>query len=263
MNQYKSPKHNITIAMCGKYNGLHDAYKSILEAFIHAGAVHECKVKVEWIQSERLESESNHYLLEGLHGILVAPGFGDRGIEGKIKAVKFARENQIPFLGICLGMQCASVEFAQNVLGIEDACSSEIDKNTKSPVIDLMENQKNLKHMGGTMRLGAYPCQMKEGTKAHKAYGKLLIQERHRHRYEFNNKFLEKFEKAGMICSGINPDSKLVEIIELKDHPWFIGTQFHPELKSTVDNPHPLFVSFVKAALEYSFIKNDYQVVKK
>lgn len=263
VRKMKRPKDEVRIGLIGKYVELHDAYKSIVESFIHAGAVNECKVYIEWIQSEKLEKDADLTLLDGLHGLLVAPGFGDRGIEGKINAVKYARENKIPFFGICLGMQCASVEFARNVLGISDATSTEINKNAVNPVIDIMENQKNVKHLGGTMRLGAYPCQLKEKSKAQEAYSQLLIYERHRHRYEFNNKYLKQFEKAGMICSGINPESKLVEIIELKDHPWFIGTQFHPELKSTVENPHPLFVSFVKAAMEYAFQLSDFQVEKK
>jgi CTP synthase len=263
VRKLRRPQEEVTIGLVGKYIELHDAYKSIAEAFIHAGAVHSCKVKLEWIQSERFENDNNLYLLQNLHGILVAPGFGGRGIDGKIKAVRYARENQIPFFGICLGMQCASVEFARNVLGIADACSSEIDSQTPNPVIDIMEEQKNITQMGGTMRLGSYPCQIRVNTKAHEAYQNLLINERHRHRYEFNNKYLDQFEEAGMICSGINPESKLVEIIELQNHPYFVGTQFHPELKSTVENPHPLFVSFVKAALNYALVQSEFQLVKK
>jgi CTP synthase len=263
VRKIRRPKEEVKIGLVGKYVELHDAYKSIAEAFIHAGAVNECKVTIEWIQSEKLAEEQNLYLLNDLNGILVAPGFGERGIEGKIRAIQYARENQIPFFGICLGMQCASVEFARNVLGLKEAASVEMNPQTPHPVIDMMENQKNLTLMGGTMRLGSYACQLKAGTKAHTAYQNLLIQERHRHRYEFNNQFLEDFEKMGMICSGINPESKLVEVIELENHPWFMGVQFHPELKSTVANPHPLFVSFVKAALEYSLQGADYQVVKK
>ena len=229
-----------------------DAYKSIAESFIHAGAENECKVKVKWIQSEHLTSENIPELLSPMNGIVVAPGFGERGIEGKIEAVKYARLHNIPFFGICLGMQCAVVEFARNVLKLAGANSTEIDKKTPHPVIDMMEAQKKVTQKGGTMRLGAYNCELTKGTKAYAIYGKTKITERHRHRYEFNNKYLKQFESAGIIPSGINPDSKLVEIIELKDHPFFVGVQFHPELKSTVLNPHPIFVKFVKAAIEHS-----------
>ncbi|GAB4402626.1 MAG: CTP synthase [Microscillaceae bacterium] len=251
VHKVKNPRETVHVGLVGKYVELHDAYKSIAEAFIHAGAVHSCRVQVRWIQSEHLLVENVAEKLGGLQGILVAPGFGDRGIEGKIEAVRFARENQIPFLGICLGMQCATVEFARHVLGL-NAASTEMDAQTPHPVIGLMEDQKNLTQMGGTMRLGAYACRLKGGTKVYKAYQKPEVQERHRHRYEFNNAYLHQFEEAGMICSGINPESRLVEIIELKEHPWFVGTQFHPELKSTVENPHPLFVSFIEAARHHS-----------
>ncbi len=253
--QLKRPMEEITVALVGKYVELHDAYKSIVEAFIHAGVKHACKVNIRWVQSELLTLENNLSLLENVDGILVAPGFGERGIEGKITAIKYAREHNIPFFGICLGMQCACVEFARNVLGWENSASTEMNKETPYPVIDLMENQKNLTQKGGTMRLGAYPCQIKNSTKAHKAYKNIAVQERHRHRYEFNNQYLEDFEKAGMICSGLNPDAKLVEIIEIPDHIWFVGTQFHPELKSTVMQPHPLFVGFVGACLERNLSK--------
>ncbi len=251
VEKVKNPQREILVGLVGKYVELHDAYKSIAESFIHAGTVHECKVKIKWIQSEKLEHGKNLHLLEGLEGILVAPGFGDRGVEGKLHAIRYAREQKIPFLGICLGMQCASVEFARNVLGL-DAASTELHPQTPHPVIGLMESQKNLKNLGGTMRLGAYPCKLKGNTRVYEAYKTAEITERHRHRYEFNNEYLSQFEEAGMICSGINPESKLVEIIELKDHPWFVGTQFHPELKSTVENPHPLFVSFVQAIIKYA-----------
>jgi CTP synthase len=251
VRKVKNPQREVTIGLVGKYVELHDAYKSIAESFIHAGTVHECRVKIKWIQSERLEHGKNMYLLEGLEGILVAPGFGDRGVEGKLHAIQYAREQKIPFLGICLGMQCASVEFARNVLNL-NAASTELHPQTPHPVIGLMESQKNLKNMGGTMRLGSYPCKLKGNTKAYEAYKSPEIFERHRHRYEFNNEYLEQFEEAGMLCSGINPESKLVEIIELKNHPWFVGTQFHPELKSTVENPHPLFVSFIGAVIQYA-----------
>lgn len=246
----KNPTSEVKIGLVGKYVELQDAYKSIAEAFIHAGVANECRVKLEMIHSEHISSDNVKEKLRGLKGILVAPGFGDRGIDGKIEAIKYARENNIPFLGICLGMQMAVVEFARNVLGMKGAHSTEMSPKTKYPVIGIMEDQKNIKNKGGTMRLGAYPCKLTRGTKGYQVYGKVNIQERHRHRYEFNNDYLKQFEKAGMISSGINPDSNLVEMIELKDHPWFIGCQFHPEYKSTVANPHPLFVRFVKAALE-------------
>ncbi|MBX9850523.1 MAG: CTP synthase [Cytophagaceae bacterium] len=251
LGKLKNPTSDIIIGLVGKYVELPDAYKSIAESFVHAGAENECKVKLQWIQSENINKETLEQNLSHLDGILVAPGFGERGIEGKIQAVRYARENKVPFFGICLGMQCAVIEFARNVLKYE-AHSTEINKNTSHPVIDLMESQKNITKKGGTMRLGAYPCELQKGSKAYHIYGKTKISERHRHRYEFNNKYIKQYEKAGMIASGINPDNKLVEIIELKDHPHFIGTQFHPELKSTVQNPHPLFVKFVKAAIDYS-----------
>ncbi|MFN7489739.1 MAG: CTP synthase, partial [Chryseotalea sp.] len=221
------------------------------EAFVHAGAQNHCKVKVKWISSEDINATSVHDILSNLDGVLVAPGFGERGMEGKIEAIKYVRENKIPFFGICLGMQCCVIEFARHVAGLNDASSTELNPNTKYPVIDMMEEQKKITSKGGTMRLGAYTCKIKKGTKAHHVYGETTIQERHRHRYEFNNKYLEKLEEAGLKASGINPDSGLVEIVELKDHPWFIGVQYHPELKSTVMNPHPLFVKFVEAAIKY------------
>ncbi|MEO8759471.1 MAG: CTP synthase, partial [Bacteroidia bacterium] len=226
-----------------------DSYKSISEAFVHAGAVNECKVNIEWIHSENLTEENIAEKLKGLKGVLVAPGFGSRGIEGKILTIKYARENNIPFLGICLGMQCAVIEFARNVIGLKDAHSREMNPATSSPVIDLLEAQKNISHMGGTMRLGAYPCHVEEGTLAAKIYKHSDITERHRHRYEFNNEYEKQFEEAGMVLSGVNPDAGLVEIIELEKHPFFVGVQFHPEYKSTVEKPHPLFVAFVKASM--------------
>lgn len=249
LGRLKNPTDSVNIGLVGKYVELQDAYKSIAESFIHAGASNECKVNVKWIHAEELDGENVEKELKNLDGILVAPGFGERGIEGKIYAVQYARENKIPFFGICLGMQCAVIEFARNVLGKKKANSTEMAK-TPYPVIDLMEDQKNLKNLGGTMRLGAYTCQLKKGSKAHGAYGTQKIQERHRHRYEFNNKYLEEYENAGMIATGTNPDTNLVEIMEIKDHPWFVGTQYHPELKSTVMDPHPLFVKFIKASLE-------------
>jgi len=252
LGRLKNPTNEVTIGLVGKYVELPDAYKSINESFIHAGAKNECKVKVKCIQSESITTENVAEKLKGLDGVLVAPGFGSRGIEGKIEAIQYVRENEIPFFGICLGMQCAVVEFARNVLGIKDAQSSEIDENAKNPVISMMEEQKKIKNKGGTMRLGSYTCDLKKGSKAAAIYGKTRITERHRHRYEFNNKYLEQFENAGMIASGINPENNLVEIIELKNHPFFVAGQFHPELKSTVDNPHPLFVNFVAASILHS-----------
>ncbi|MCS6821413.1 MAG: CTP synthase [Microscillaceae bacterium] len=256
LKKLRNPKREVHIGLVGKYVKLHDAYKSISEAFIHAGVANDCKVHIHWINSEELVEKDLAQELAELHGVLVAPGFGDRGIEGKIQAIRYVRENKVPFLGICLGMQCATVEFARNVLGLEGAASTEIDKNTPHPVIDLMESQQHITQKGGTMRLGSYPCKLKEGTKVYKIYNKTIIHERHRHRYEFNNKYLDMFEQAGMIASGINPDNNLVEVIELCDHPWFIGTQYHPELKSTVDSPHPLFIKFVEASIEYAKNKN-------
>ncbi len=252
LGKLKNPTDEVKIGLVGKYVELKDAYKSIAESFIHAGSSNECKVHVKWIHSEKLiDSSSLEKSLGELHGILVAPGFGERGIEGKIKAVQFARENKVPFFGICLGMQCASIEFAQNVLGLEGASSKEVNLDTPHPIIALMEDQKNITAMGGTMRLGAYTCELAKGSKAYSAYGQAKITERHRHRYEFNNEYLDLFQKNGMIATGKNPDTNLVEVIELKDHPWFVGTQYHPELKSTVLNPHPLFTKFVKAALKH------------
>lgn len=249
LGKLKNPTEQITIGLVGKYVELKDSYKSIAEGLIHAGAVNETKVNVVWISSENLVEGDYQKKLENLDGILVAPGFGERGIEGKINAVKYARENKVPFFGICLGMQCAVIEYARNVIGLENAHSSEMNKETPYPVIDLMEEQKLVTNKGGTMRLGAYACKLEKGSLAHHVYGKLNIQERHRHRYEFNNAYLEQFKNAGMSPTGINPDSGLVEIVELKDHPFFIGVQFHPEYKSNVANPAPLFVHFVKAAL--------------
>ncbi|MCC6371174.1 MAG: CTP synthase [Bacteroidia bacterium] len=249
LNKFHNPSKEVTIGLIGKYVELKESYKSIAEAFIHAGAVNDCRVKLEWIHSEGLTAENVSDTLKNLQGILVAPGFGNRGIEGKIEAIKYARENNVPFLGICLGMQCSVIEFARNVLGLKDAHSREMNPATNSPVIDLLEAQKNISHMGGTMRLGSYPCRIEEGTLAHQVYGKTTINERHRHRYEFNNEYTKKFIEAGMVLSGVNPDAGLVEIVEIPTQRFFIGVQFHPEYKSTVENPHPLFVGFVKAAL--------------
>lgn len=252
LGNLKNPTREVTIGLVGKYNELPDAYKSIYESFVHAGAVNECNVKIVPIHSANIDKSNLELTLKHLNGILIAPGFGKRGVEGKILAIKYARENNVPFFGICLGMQCAVVEFARNVLKLNSAASTEVNPKTKFPVIDLMESQKNLDNMGGTMRLGAYKCRTVKGSLAHKIYGKMDISERHRHRWEFNNEYLKKFKKAGMIPSGINPETELVEIVELPDHPFFIGVQYHPELKSTVTNPHPLFVSFVKASMEFS-----------
>ena len=252
IQKHKNPTSEIEIGLIGKYVELHDSYKSITEAFIHAGSSNETKVKVRWIHSESLTPKNFEKKLEGLNGILVAPGFGDRGIEGKIKAVKYARENNIPFFGICLGMQMAVIEFSRNVLGMSDAFSTEMKKNCKSPVINLMESQKEVTEKGGTMRLGAWDCRVAKNSKTYDAYQSEQISERHRHRYEFNNEYLEAIENAGMKATGINPKTGLVEVVELPNHPWFVGVQYHPEYKSTVLNPHPLFVDFIKAALKQS-----------
>jgi CTP synthase len=245
----KHPKKRVRIGLVGKYVELKDAYKSIAEAFIHAGTTLECAVDIEWIHSEGLNKKNVKAKLTGLDGVLVAPGFGSRGIDGKIEAIKFVRENNIPFFGICLGMQIATIEFARNVLGLKDAHSAEMKAYTKNPVICLMEEQKSIVNKGGTMRLGSYPCTLKKGSKAQKAYGRINIEERHRHRFEFNNDYMEKFDKAGFKAVGTNPKSGLVEIIELENHPYFVAAQFHPEYKSTVMTPHPLFISFVKACV--------------
>ena len=255
LDRYKNPTDHVKIGLVGKYVELKDAYKSIIEAFIHAGAANKCKVTIEWIHSESLQIDNSAEKFKGLDGVLVAPGFGERGIEGKIAAVRYVRENNIPFFGICLGMQMACIEFARNVIGLSEAHSTEMYPETQFPVIDLMEEQKTVTDKGGTMRLGAYACKTKDKTLARKIYGKANINERHRHRWEFNNKYLNDYEAAGMVISGINPDSGLVEIVELPNHPYFIGVQFHPELKSTVMNPHPLFVNFVKAAIDFSTTK--------
>ncbi|WP_456424434.1 CTP synthase [Lutibacter sp.] len=249
---FKNPKNTIEIGLIGKYVELHDAYKSISESFIHAGAKNEVKVNINWIHSEDLTIDNVPEKLKNLNGILVAPGFGERGIEGKIEAVKYARENNIPFLGICLGMQMAVIEFSRNVLGLQNANSTEMNNKTPYPVIDLMEEQKNVTNFGGTMRLGAWDCKLEKNSKVKSIYKKELISERHRHRYEFNNDYLEQIKKFGMVATGKNPTTNLVEVIEIPSHPWFIGVQYHPEYKSTVLNPHPLFVDFVKASLEHS-----------
>ncbi len=249
LGRLKNPTKEIHVGLIGKYIELKDAYKSIYESFLLAGAFNECEVNVKAIHSESVHDDNVDEKLSDLDGILVAPGFGERGFEGKIAAVKYARENKLPFFGICLGMQTAVVEFSRNVLGLEGANSTEMDADTSHKVIDLMEDQQEIENMGGTMRLGTYPCQIRKDSKVHEAYNETRVEERHRHRYELNNKYRKDLEKAGLGCVGINPDSDLVEIIELKDHPWFIASQFHPEYKSTVEEPHPLFVSFVKACM--------------
>lgn len=252
LNKLHNPKSTVTIGLIGKYIELQDAYKSILEAFIHAGAINECKVIVQDVHSESITSENVKHKLEGLDGLLVAPGFGHRGIDGKILAVQYARENGLPFFGICLGMQMSVIEFSRNVLKLPHAHSTEMDPNTADPVIDLMEGQKTITSKGGTMRLGAYPCKIETGSLAHRIYGAAQITERHRHRWEFNNRYLEAVQAAGMKASGLNPETGLVEIVEIPAHPFFIGVQYHPELKSTVENPHPLFVHFVGAAKKHA-----------
>ncbi|MBL7943139.1 MAG: CTP synthase [Flavobacteriales bacterium] len=255
LHRFKNPKSHVTIALIGKYVELKDSYKSIAESFNHAGAANETKVEIRWIHSEELNPKNAIEKLEGVDGVLVAPGFGSRGMDGKLEAIRHARVNKIPFFGICLGMQMAVVEFARNVLGFEDAHSTEMKEYTSHPVISLMAEQKSIVNKGGTMRLGAYRCQIEPGSKVSKAYGTNEVEERHRHRFEFNNEYRKDFESHGLKCVGINPESGLVEIVELEDHPWFIASQFHPEYKSTVMNPHPLFVDFVKAAKKYHELK--------
>ncbi len=252
LEKLKYPKTRVTIGLIGKYLELQDAYKSILESFVHAGAINECQVQVVNVHSEYITDANVSEKLANLDGLLVAPGFGMRGVEGKIIAVKYARTNGLPFFGICLGMQMAVIEYARNVLGLTGAHSTEMDPQTKEPVIDLMDEQKQITAKGGTMRLGAYPCEIREGSLAHTIYGQTLVSERHRHRWEFNNKYLEQFEQSGMKASGKNPGTGLVEIVELPEHPFFIGVQYHPELKSTVETPQPVFVSFIKAAKAYA-----------
>ncbi len=251
VERYKNPKAHVTIGLIGKYVELQDSYKSILESFIHAGAANEVKVKVQSIHSEFINASNLASQMQGLDAVLVAPGFGERGIEGKIEAVRYARENKLPFLGICLGMQMAVIEYSRNVLGLKDANSTEMNENTPFPVIDLMETQKTITEKGGTMRLGAWACELKEGSIVHQVYGVSEIHERHRHRYEYNNTYKAELEKAGLKTTGVNPQTNLVEIIEIEDHPWFVAVQYHPEYKSTVANPHPLFVSLVAAALNF------------
>ncbi len=255
LQRHKNPKNKIKIGLVGKYVELPDAYKSILEAFIHAGAENEVKVEVIMIHSEYLDKQNIQEKLENLDGVLVAPGFGERGLEGKILAIQYIREHNIPFLGICLGMQMAVIEFARNVAHIENAITAEVNPSATNKVIDLMEEQKQITQKGGTMRLGAWDCSLKKDSKIYDAYKKENISERHRHRYEFNNKYKKILEDAGLLCSGINPTTGLVEVIEVPNHPWFVGVQYHPEYKSTVASPHPLFVAFIKACLTYKLQK--------
>jgi CTP synthase len=250
LQRHKNPTHEVTIGLVGKYVELQDSYKSILEAFTHAGAANEVKVNIKSIHSEHITPSNTKEIFAGLNGVLVAPGFGERGIEGKIEAIRYVRENNIPFFGICLGMQMAVIEFSRTVLGLVDANSSEMDEKTKNPVIDLMEDQKQIVDMGGTMRLGAWSCTLSSTSIANDAYNQNIITERHRHRYEYNNSYKTQLEAKGMIATGINTDTGLVEIIEIPSHPWFVGVQYHPEYKSTVANPHPLFKAFIKAALK-------------
>jgi len=251
VNRVKKPEQTVRIAICGKYVDLMDSYKSIIEAFAHAGVVNHAAVELKWIDSEEIEKDGVRHLFDDVAGVLIPGGFGHRGIEGKINAAKHARENRVPFFGICLGMQCAIIEFARHVCGMTNANGAEFAPNTKFAIVDLMEEQKSVHNLGGTMRLGAYECKIKRGTRTFEIYGQDKISERHRHRYEINNLFVDELERKGLLASGVNPKTNLVEIIELKDHPWFVGVQFHPELKSRVLKPHPLFRDFVRAALEY------------
>ncbi|MDP2189464.1 MAG: CTP synthase [Sphingobacteriaceae bacterium] len=267
LTNMKKPNTEVTIGLVGKYVELRDSYKSINEALLHAGAANQCKINIKWVHSETLTPDNAKDHLSELDGVLVAPGFGQRGWEGKIEAIRYVRENNIPFFGICLGMQCAVIEFGRNVLGLKGANSTEMDPATPYPVIDLMLEQKQVTDKGGTMRLGAYPCKLKKGTKAYMAYGEQSqVKERHRHRYEFNNDFAEQYQQSDMIFSGIYPGKNLVEMIELKNHPWFVASQFHPEYKSTVVNPHPLFIGFIKAAMNtipYTRVKQSKSIAKK
>lgn len=251
LQRLKNPVSEVHIALVGKYVELPDAYKSIVESFIHAGAARECKVRLHYISSDYLHEDNVANKLEDMDGVLIAPGFGDRGIEGKIWAARHVRREKIPFFGICLGLQCALIEFARHELGLDGAHSTEMDVNTPHPVVSLMEDQKDIENMGGTMRLGSYACRLIKNSRAYQAYERQEISERHRHRYEFNNAYKQAYEDAGFRATGVNPDTRLVEIMELKNHPWFVGVQFHPELKSTVAEPHPLFVRFVEAAIQY------------
>jgi CTP synthase len=256
LDRLKKPSHKVTIGLVGKYIELQDAYKSIYESFVHAGAMNDTVVEVVNIHSEDIQASNVAEMLAGLDGVLVAPGFGSRGVEGKIEAIKYVRENNIPFFGICLGMQMAVIEYGRNVLGLSNAHSIEMDEKTPHPVIDMMEEQKKITEKGGTMRLGAYACQLAPTSRAAEIYGGTQISERHRHRYEFNSHYQKQYEEAGMQCTGVNPESGLVEIVEIPTHPFFVGVQFHPELKSTVENPHPVFASFIAAAMDYCKISH-------
>jgi CTP synthase len=258
-----APSGEIEIALVGKYVEHHDSYKSIVEAFIHGGAVNDCKVKIRWVQSDDLKKGNVASKLNGVSGVLVAPGFGGRGIDGKLAAVEYARTNNVPFFGICLGMQCAVIEYAKNVCGWEDANSAEFEEDCEYPIIDIMHDQKDIENMGGTMRLGKYACKLSKDSNAYKAYGEELVFERHRHRYEVNNNLRYKLVEGGLSLVGMNPERDLVEIVEIADHPWFVGVQFHPELKSTVNNPQPLFVDFVKASLKHAKSNGLYTQLKK
>lgn len=262
VDRIKNPSKEVNIALVGKYVEHHDAYKSIVEALIHGGAVNDASVEIHWIQSDFLTDKNVAEELKGMSGILVAPGFGGRGIDGKLVAVKYAREQKIPYFGICLGMQCAVVEFARNICGHEDANSTEFDEESSWPVIDLMPDQRDLENKGGTMRLGSYDCSITPGTFSSEAYGEEQIRERHRHRFELNNDLREELAKAGLVIAGVNPERDLVEIVEIEDHPWYVGVQFHPELRSTVSDPHPLFVSFVEASIEKS-LDPDHSTLKE
>ena len=250
VQKIKRPKHEISVALVGKYVGLKESYKSLAEALVHGGIDHETRVNIHWLESEEIERQGTERVLREADGILIPGGFGVRGIEGKIETIRFAREQGIPFLGLCLGMQCAVIEFARNVAGLKEANSSEFDPNTPHPVIDLMADQRAVSEKGGTMRLGSYLCRIAEGSLAHKAYGVAEVRERHRHRYEFNNAYREQMTNQGLVLSGLSPDGRLVEIVELRDHPWFVATQFHPEFTSRPHHPHPLFSGFVGAALK-------------
>jgi CTP synthase len=263
LSRHKNPKGEVTIGLIGKYVELQDSYKSILEAFIHAGAENEVKVKVESIHSEYLTVDNASEKLKHLHGVVVAPGFGEPGIEGKIDAVRYVREQNIPFLGICLGMQMAVIEYSRNVLGLAEANSTEMDASTPDPVINLMESQKTITDKGGTMRLGSWDCELIDGSLVASIYNSSSIKERHRHRYEFNNAYKQQIEDAGMKATGLNPETDLVEIVEIPSHNWFVGVQYHPEFMSTVANPHPLFVSFVKAALDYKTTNKSASMAQK
>ena len=249
VHKVKNLRENVKIALVGKYVELHDAYISIVEALNHGGLANNCNVEIKWINAEDVNKDNSNEILGDCNGILVPGGFGDRGIEGKIEAIRFARENKVPFLGICLGMQCSVIEFARNVLGYEGANSAEIDPETKYPVIDIMPDQKDIEDLGGTMRLGLYPCKLEKDSRAYEVYSNELIYERHRHRYEFNNEFRKAVEEAGMDITGTSPDGRLVEIVEIKNHPWYVSVQFHPELKSRPNRPHPLFIGLINAAL--------------